>query len=44
MIYQHETSRAGQAIAAAIDAQIREAIQKDDPDDDGPAGVLVPVA
>ncbi|MEV5573570.1 hypothetical protein AB0L06_26300 [Spirillospora sp. NPDC052269] len=38
MIYQHETSTAGQAIAA----QTKAAIQ-DDPDDDGTAGVLVPV-
>ncbi|MFC5186691.1 tyrosine-type recombinase/integrase [Actinomadura harenae] len=44
MIYQHETSTAGQAIAAAIDAQIKAVVQRDDPDDEGPAGALVPVA
>ncbi|WP_307797308.1 tyrosine-type recombinase/integrase [Actinomadura barringtoniae] len=48
MIYQHATTAAGKTIAAAIDEQIKatrnDGQEDDDDGDDGPTGVLVPVA
>ena len=44
VIYQHEVRGADLAITSAIDAHIEAERTKDDPDDDdGSAGVLVPV-
>jgi hypothetical protein len=41
MIYQHEARGADQAITSAIDTHV-QAEQRNDDDDDGPAGVLAP--
>ncbi len=42
MIYLHEAHGAGQFITDAIDAPVQDEQRKDDEDDDGSAGVLVP--
>ncbi|WP_165966308.1 tyrosine-type recombinase/integrase [Actinomadura sp. 7K534] len=42
MIYQHATSEAGHAIADALNDKIKA--ERDGGEDDGPTGVLVPVA
>jgi len=42
MIYQHQARGADQAITSAIDAHVQAERAKDDDDDDGTAGVLVP--
>ena len=45
LLYQHATNKADQMIAQGLDAMLKA--QRDEPGDDGddgPAGVLVPVA
>jgi integrase len=42
MIYQHEARGADQLITNAIDAHLQGEQRKDDDDEDGSAGVLVP--
>lgn len=42
MIYQHEARGADSAITNAIDAYVDGEYGKDEDDDDGSAGVLVP--
>jgi integrase len=43
MIYQHEAQGADKAITDAIDTHVQGEQAKRGDDDDGPAGVLVPV-
>ena len=42
MIYQHEARGADQLITNAIDAHLQGEQRKDDGDDDGSSGILVP--
>jgi hypothetical protein len=42
MIYQHEARGADQLITNAIDAHVQGEQSKDDDDEDGSAGILVP--
>ena len=42
MIYQHEARGADRAITSAIDGHVQAELRRDEDDDDGTAGVLVP--
>ena len=42
MIYQHEARGADQLITNAIDAHVQGEQSKEDGDDDGSAGILIP--
>jgi integrase len=44
MIYQHEARGADKAITDAIDVHVDDETRRDDGDDDGMAGALVPAS
>jgi hypothetical protein len=44
LIYQHASNKDDRRVAEGLDALVKEARPDDDGDNDGAAGVLVPVA